>query len=374
MSYGASTSKSLSNSDTIDYCAEFEWPGNEGPQDLLSPVSESPVVPNTRSPHYPVAYNSGFLRLTVLSSSVLPRKAVALIDSFDEVSIGRDRCATPRLRLKELAVSKYHANIYWDSQNERWSLVDVGSTHGTHLVSPDSPAAKASGSISSQGYPITELTRLASPKTSSLPRVLSHLQHIIIGNTTLVVHMHEDRTPCDACAVTQQNMLHLDAPTKPKATVTHNGVGLNATESMRALKQNLLSRPSYSGSDTRPTQAPEIYTDRAQLRRQRFPGWREPQPHREPDAPQRISTRPYPRTQLQRTTQASGSTERKIESGAPSPIPLDNVGHKLLKKQGWVPGSALGTQSETGKGPLGLIEPLVPQSTTNRRGLGMHQP
>ncbi|KAL5634468.1 hypothetical protein ACGC1H_002505 [Rhizoctonia solani] len=377
MSHGSSTSKPSPNLDAISYCAELEWPGNDGLPSSSPIITESRVGSNTSS-HYPMAHNSGFLRLTVLSSSVLPRKAVALIDSFDEVSIGRDRCATPRLRLKELAVSKYHANIYWDSEIERWSLVDVGSTHGTHLVSPDTPDAKASGSISSQGYSITGLTRLAPPKTASLPRTLSHLQHIIVGGTTLVVHIHEDRIPCDACAITQCNILGLDAPTKSKTAATNSGAGLNATESIKALKRNILSRPSYSGRDTRPAHTSETYVDRAELRRQRFPGWREPQSHQQPDTPQRASPRPYPRTQLQHTVQhtvkAPEITRRRLESGTPSPIPLDNVGHKLLTKQGWVPGSALGSQSETGQGSFRLIEPLAPQSTTNRRGLGIHQP
>ncbi|KAJ1308048.1 hypothetical protein OPQ81_002115 [Rhizoctonia solani] len=374
MSHGPSNLESLVDSNAAGYHAEFEWPGGNGLQHSSSAVSGSEVASNTISPHYPITYNSGFLRLTVLSSSVLPSDAVALIDSFDEVSIGRDRCATPRLRLKELAVSKYHANIYWDSQTDCWSLVDVGSTHGTHLVSPDTAAFRTSGSISIQGYTVSELTRLSPPKTASLPRVLSHLQHIVIGSTTLVIHIHKDRVPCDACTITQHTMLDLAAPTKSKAVVTSNGDGLNATESLRALKRDLLSRPSYLGRNTGSNHTRETYVDRAELRRQRFPGWREPRPHPEPDAPQRVSSHPYPRTQLQRIIQLSNTTERGLESGAPSPISLDNVGHKLLTKQGWVPGSALGSHSETGQEPSGLIEPLALQSTTNRRGLGMHQP
>ncbi|KDN47823.1 hypothetical protein RSAG8_03243, partial [Rhizoctonia solani AG-8 WAC10335] len=287
MSHGSSTSKLSPNLDNVGYRAKFEWPGNDRPQDPSSAISEYRVMSNAGSSNYPMAPSCGFLRLTVLSSSVLPCKAVALIDSFDEVSIGRDRCATPRLRLKELAVSKHHANIYWDSQTERWSLVDVGSTHGTHLVSPETPTSKASGSISSQGYSITGLTRLAPPKTASLPRALSHLQHIIIGSTTLVVHIHEDRIPCDACVITQYSMLDLNAPTKSKTAVSNNEAGLNATESMKALKRNLLSRPSYSERDTRPAHTSETYVDRAELRRQRFPGWREPQSRRPSDASQR---------------------------------------------------------------------------------------
>ncbi|KAG9088563.1 hypothetical protein FS749_002062 [Ceratobasidium sp. UAMH 11750] len=182
--------------DLLSHQVEFEWPGEHeatlqprslcflGPQNRQSP---SAGLETSR-----VAHNSTFLRRTVLSSSVLPRRGVALIDSYDEVSIGRDRCKTPRLRLKEPAVSKYHANIYWDSHIQLWSLVDIGSTHGTNLVSPESPEAQLSGSISSLGYHLNKSTRLSPPKMSSLSRPLSRLQHIVIGGATLVVHIHLD--------------------------------------------------------------------------------------------------------------------------------------------------------------------------------------
>ncbi|CEL55891.1 hypothetical protein RSOLAG1IB_01903 [Rhizoctonia solani AG-1 IB] len=372
MSNGRSTSNLLPESDSAVYRPDFEWPGDGGPPDIFSTTLESQVLPHFGSQHYPIAHKSSFLRLIVLSSSVLPCKAVALFDSFEEVSIGRDRCATPRLRLKELAASKYHANIYWDTRTEHWSLVDVGSTHGTHLVSPETSVAKLSGSISNLGYTMTELTRLAPSKTASLPRTLSHLQHIIIGSTTLVVHIHDDRLPCDACTITQDNMLDLDVQTKSKVTNGSKGPEPNAAESMKALKRNLFSQPLYSGRDSRLADGREAYVNRAELRRQRFPGWREPQPKREPSVSKQVSSRPYPRINPAHIARTLGVSEQESKSNSPSPIPLDNVGHKLLTKQGWKPGSALGSHTETGEASSGLLEPLAPQSTTNRRGLGMH--
>ncbi|CAE6335132.1 unnamed protein product [Rhizoctonia solani] len=373
MSHDRSTSNLLPETSSFDYRPEFEWPGTDELPKPFSTTFEPQALPNSGSQRHPVAHNSSFLRLIVMSSSVLPSKAVALIDSFEEVSIGRDRCATPRLRLKELAVSKYHASIYWDSQTDHWSLVDVGSTHGTRLVSADTPLAKLSGSICNRGYTATELNRLAPPKTASLPRALSHLQHIIIGSTTFVVHIHDDRVPCDGCAITQENMLDLDARTKSKITTSNTGAGLNVTESMRTLKRNLLSQPLYSRRDLRSAHDPEVYVDRAELRRKRFPGWREAPPRREPVVSQQVPSRPYARMHPPQIIRTTGVLEQEPKSNVPSPIPLDNVGHKLLTKQGWKPGSALGSHTETGQAPSGLIEPLAPQSTTNRRGLGMHQ-
>lgn len=333
---------------SFDYCAELEWPGNDEAQPNPSSSQSLSDPPPSRAT---AARNSRFLRLTVLSSTVLSRRGIALIDSFDEVSIGRDRCATPRLRLKELAVSKYHASIYWDSQTSLWSLVDMGSTHGTHLISPDSPNAQASGSISSQGYTPSQSTRLSPPKTASLPRTLSHLQHIVIGGTTLVVHMHANQLPCDACAITGNNLIDLDAPIAKPETATNRESGA-ATKSLRVLKRNLLSRPSYAHERTRPDLTSETYIDRAELRRQRFPGWRDPKP---PGDTQIRARDPRP---------AAGKAP---DLNTATPISLDNVGHKLLMKKGWTPGSALGSQ------PGASAEPIVPQATANRRGLGMSQ-
>ncbi|KAF8738329.1 Forkhead associated domain, partial [Rhizoctonia solani] len=372
MSHGSSTSNILLDCGSLDYHPELEWPGTDELPKYISTVPDPQLLPKPGRQHYPVAHSSSFLRLVVLYSSTLPCKTVALIDSFEEVSIGRDRCATPRLRLKELAVSKYHANIYWDSRTQHWSLVDVGSTHGTHLISPDPSVTRISDPIGSQGYTMTELTRLAPPKSASLPNILSHLQRIVIGNTTLVVHIHEDRIPCDACTITQENILDLDASTRPKTNTSKIAGGINPAESMRSLKRNILSQPLYSRHDARSGNHSETYVDRAELRRQRFPGWREPQPRREPVVSQQTSSRPRLRKHSPHIVQAVGTLREVPKLETSSPIPLDNVGHKLLAKQGWKPGLALGSDTKTGQVRSGLLEPLAPQSTTNRRGLGMH--
>ncbi|KAB5591719.1 hypothetical protein CTheo_4833 [Ceratobasidium theobromae] len=360
-----------------DYCTEFEWPGgNEAQPRFVNVPDQQPLSESgTDLRHTRATRNSSFLRLTVLSSTVLSRRAIIIIDSFDEVSIGRDRCATPRLRLKELAASKYHASIYWDSQTGLWSLVDMGSTHGTYLISPDSPAARASGSISSQGYGAAQTARLSPPKTASLPRTLSHLQHIVIGGTTFVVHMHADQIPCDACAVTENNLVDLSAPiAKPEAKYKESEPC--ATSALKVLKRNLLSRPSYTVSARERTgqnHAMETYMDRAELRRQRYPGWRDPKPPKALDTSQDMQSHGHPRTRAQNDPRIVGIMDRNPELSVTAPISFNNVGHKLLMKQGWAPGSALGPHSESQVVSRGLLEPLTPQATANRRGLGMGQ-
>ena len=78
---------------------------------------------------------TSILRLVVKSSAVLPSKRrVAILDTKTEVQIGRDRPIsqdTPRIRLKELEVSKFHATLYWNSEHERWA---AGNSDGDDIV------------------------------------------------------------------------------------------------------------------------------------------------------------------------------------------------------------------------------------------------
>lgn len=83
------------------------------------------------------------LRLVVLSSAFIPSpQAIASVDPASPLSIGRDRCHTPRLRLKEIEVSKAHAVVFWmneglenygAAEGEGWAIADSGSTHGTFV-------------------------------------------------------------------------------------------------------------------------------------------------------------------------------------------------------------------------------------------------
>lgn len=69
------------------------------------------------------------LRLVVRESTVLEVGHVAMIDpSEDSVQFGRDRSDSstpPRIRIKEMEVSKVHAVFFCD--DGQWSLVDLGS-------------------------------------------------------------------------------------------------------------------------------------------------------------------------------------------------------------------------------------------------------
>jgi len=47
------------------------------------------------------------------------------------------------------------------------------------------------------------------------------------------------------------------------------------------------------------------------------------------------------------------------------PIPENNIGNKMLRNMGWLPGTSLGNQS-----PSNLLTPIVAVKRPNRIGLG----
>lgn len=140
---------------------EQVWPGN-GTDDEDEASKPDPFA---RAP---------LLRLVVSKRpdpSVLPpAQTVASLDPSEPVSIGRDKSFERRIRLRELAVSKVQATLFWalDPETEDggyWAIVDNGSTHGTFISSDRS------------GREI----RLSEPKVASVPHRLHHLECVAIS-------------------------------------------------------------------------------------------------------------------------------------------------------------------------------------------------
>lgn len=135
------------------------------PEEQVWPDEEEPSLQDLHA-------KTPLLRLVLAGpSSLIPSpQAVALIDPAEPVSIGRDKSYTPRIRLKELAVSKHHATVAWiearvcDGRSEGyWGLVDSASTHGTFLGRPE------------LGKEIKE-ERLSETKVASSAHELKHLE------------------------------------------------------------------------------------------------------------------------------------------------------------------------------------------------------
>lgn len=337
-----------------DYDPAFEYPGDiEVSQHAPQPCRSSPSPPAAS-----VGNNTTVFRLIALHSSVLARsKRVAALDGYTEVSIGRDVTTSARVRLKEMAVSKFHASIYWDGARREWGIVDMGSMHGTFVRSAHDPSTSAAAS--QQAPPGT---RLSAPRKASMPRVLRHLDEIRIGGTTFLVHEHLTGRPCSDCTIDADAEIPLfsshgsrkinisgDEQSRKRKYTTHDGER-DAKKSMAKLRSSLLSR--HALPSPLPSVSNAAYKDRSARRREFHP---------EPRVPS------LPAASL---PTASRSDPQPIpipppRAPSPPPVPSSNIGHKLLLLQGWNPGTILGEDPDNG-----LLEPLNISANPPRAGLG----
>lgn len=306
------------------------------------------------------------LRLRVLQTSILHKDLnLAVLDAYAETQFGRDVASqgsdTPRIRLKEMPVSKLHAAVFWDKARREWAVVDMGSKHGTFLQSARQPGA--------------EPVRLSPPRMASIPRALHHLDRLIIGSTTFLCHIHEDRTPCAECTSTDQGVIPLFAVPKESnrvvekrpsdvAEMTHAKEARDAKKALTSLKRTLLARldPHHESPSTS-TRPPTSYIDRSARRRAMHPTSQ----LGSPGVQSSRSSSPGPVRSSREPSQTPSSAER------PAPLPEHNVGRRLLMKQGWQPGTWLGSATDDrgdGSG-TGLVEPLEVRATAHRAGIGM---
>lgn len=358
------------------YSPAIEWPGDSDYTPELLPYDDTTAYepnPDTSTP-------SLSLRLLVQQTAILRRnQRIALADGYSQIEVGRDIAATgsdtPRIRLKEMEVSKLHATIYWNEDRTQWSIVDMGSKHGTFIQSSATPPPSTSSSLAldEKGF------RLSAPRVASMPRVLHHLDRLTIGGTTFTIHIHENRTPCTTCSPKADEEIPLflhrtlgaptDASTNKKRKLDVVSVantsdptatrGRDPRKALAMLKRTLLSSknpapvPSGSGSGSR-----SQYVDRSARRRALHPDLHSTAATSGSASADR-STANVP------SPSASAPT---TPPPPPAPLSATNIGHRLLLKQGWQPGTALGEGLGDGGG---LVVPLDPPSTVGRAGIGV---
>lgn len=370
------------------YHPAFEWPvESSATQEDSAYLKTLSPPPTGKSPS-----TTSILRLLVTQTSILPRKQKVIIpDGYAELQFGRDVAPpgseTPRIRLKEMEVSKVHATVYWDKELRAWSIVDMGSKHGTFVRSF---IINSRDRISLDARPGEDIKgmRLSLCRTASIPRRLYHLDSVTIGSTTFVVHVHEDQLPCIECTAgvarevplfsvsRQEDAVSASKRSRDAAGIDHGFAAGSARDHKKVLtmlKHSLLSRHDgeapgdVSSSDTH-------YVDRSARRRALHPASR-------PDAPgtpNGISTPMYQPYQLlvapvdALPPPTSTSRPPAVEPAAVSvPLSENNVGHRLLMKQGWQPGKALGLPNESNGEPGGLTQPIEVSAYARRAGLGM---
>ena len=329
------------------YDPGLEWPGDEN-----SAEHDGQLAPSASQS----SHSSSTFRLIVRTTSVLPRtQTLAVIEGYPEVQIGRDVAppgsVTPRIRLKEMEVSKLHATIYWDNGRTEWGLVDMGSKHGTFHN------RRHSGTTSE-----TRGSRLSSPRVASIPRYLQHLDALSVGGTTFVVHIHDDGLPCSECSRgddneiplfltgTSANPAHGKRKRDEESAYLPSDKAKSPKKALSLLKKSLLSQ--------RPVERPNSSTstawvDRSARRRAMHPP--------SPPLSRRQSPLPTP------THPAPQKTPVTSTPSMPEPVSSNNIGYRMLAKQGWTPGTSLGITSDDTQH---VLEPVTVSSTSNRAGIG----
>jgi len=348
----------LSTSEDNSYDPSYEWPEESPAFSCPDSGTSSSSQPRdkTSRPHQPS------FRLIVLRSSILSStQKLAIIDGYSEVQFGRDIAPAgsmaPKIRLKEMEVSKLHATAYWDRSRQEWGVVDMGSMHGT-FVRPVSTVGDDRG------------VRLSPSRQASIPRTLKHMDRLTIGGTTFLVHMHQDQLPCEECSLIGKEEIPLFPASKPakvarcdrsspEAVCSSTVLSKDPKKALTLLKHSLLARHHGSGPRPNPhvdSSAP--YVDRSARRRALMPVAHS-------DA--RISSpTPWSEPASRPKTPATDPI-----SEPPMPLPPSNVGHRLLMKQGWEPGTALGSELDKKGDRIGLVQPLEASTRLPRGGLGL---
>ena len=307
-----------------------------------------------------------------ITKPVLPRaQKLAIIDGYMEVEIGRDLPPAgsdkPRIRLKDMEVSKLHATIYWDITRHEWAIVDMGSKHGTFVLSHAGSVTPTPGSANED----QKGQRLSLPRTSSVPRQLRHLDRLFVGSTTFLIHIHDDCLPCSDCtsgggdeiplSSTQQSATGFSASNKRKrdsALEPPSVSSSNPKEALSVLKRSLLSRHGGSSSSGKGS-----YVDRSARRRALHPDTTPGVPQEQGTVGIRLTSPSLP----------TPPPEPPRPPSPPAPLTSSNIGHRLLMKQGWTPGTALRAPSSTtddAVSSIDLVSPLEPKARASRAGLG----
>ncbi|XP_020559240.1 angiogenic factor with G patch and FHA domains 1 isoform X2 [Oryzias latipes] len=251
------------------------------------------------------------VRVTVVRSPVLQVGTLFIITADSTATFGREKDMDHAVRIPEMGVSKFHAEVYFDQEHQAYMLVDQGSQNGT----------------------VINGNRILQPKTKSEPRPLMHGDEVKMGETVLSFHIHSGTDTCDGCEPGQV-MAHLSKHKREDPP----GPGL-AKEDKESLRQKELKQmkakyglQSTEYEETKSMKNPK-YRDRAESRRQ--------------------------------TVGSEGAFQR---DDAPASVHEEisevNKGRKMLEKMGWKKGEGLGKEG------TGMKDPIELKIRKSQSGLG----
>ncbi|ORZ18924.1 hypothetical protein BCR42DRAFT_411857 [Absidia repens] len=276
-------------------------------------------------------------RLVVIESTVVPVGQVTVMDA-NGATIGRDKKEwdTRRMRLRDMQVSKYHCQLFYDQDKHAFAITDVGSQNGTLLNGE----------------------RLSPAKTSSRPFELKNGDELTLGTTVLQVHLHDHGWPCQQCQTSATSTTTISAVAAAEPTSHGSSEGQEQKQqrltkpatTKKQWQKQLLQKYDDDTSNTTDQQRHQQqsrqqrqYIDRAQLRRERDPA--------------EVDNEHY----HQRRTTAINNEPDAVDLETP----VQGKGYDMLRKMGWQSGQGMGMNQQ------GIVEPLAPKSTPNERaGLG----
>ncbi|XP_053444188.1 angiogenic factor with G patch and FHA domains 1 [Nycticebus coucang] len=256
------------------------------------------------------------IRVIVIRSPVLQTGSLFIITAVNPATIGREKDMEHTLRIPEVGVSKFHAEIYFDHDLQSYVLVDQGSQNGT----------------------IVNGKQILQPKTKCDPYVLEHGDEVKIGETVLSFHIHPGSDTCDGCEPGQVRA-HLRLDKKDESFVgpalTKEEKDLERRKELKKIRVKYgLQNTDYE--DEKALKNPK-YKDRAGKRREQI---------------------------------GSEGTFQRDDAPASvhSEITDSNKGRKMLEKMGWKKGEGLG------KDGGGMKTPIQLQLRRTHAGLGTGKP
>ncbi|XP_058614937.1 angiogenic factor with G patch and FHA domains 1 isoform X2 [Onychostoma macrolepis] len=291
---------------------EGEITESDGEKELSSASSSSsssasPVQPEHDSPESEMETQMQeeawppCVRVTVVRSPVLQTGTLFILTADTIATIGREKDMNHAIRIPEMGVSKSHAEVYFDQEQQCYMLIDQGSQNGTVLNG----------------------NRILQPKVRCDPCPLTHGDEVKMGETVLSFHIHMGTDTCDGCEP-GQIIAHLSRHKKDDIS---GAVLSKEDKELQRQKELKMMKVKYGlkSSDYEEQKALKNsrYKDRAENRRQ--------------------------------TVGSEGTFQR---DDAPASVHVEigdeNKGRQMLEKMGWKRGEGLGKDGAGIKDPIQL--------------------
>ncbi|XP_051960046.1 angiogenic factor with G patch and FHA domains 1-like [Xyrauchen texanus] len=298
-----------------------ESDGEKEPSSQSLSSSASPVQPEHDSPERDTETQMQkeawppCVRVTVVRSPVLQTGTLFIFTADTVATIGREKDMNHAIRIPEVGVSKSHAEVYFDQEQQCYMLIDQGSQNGT----------------------VINGNRILQPKVPCDPCPLTHGDEVKMGETVLSFHIHTGMDTCDGCEPGQV-IAHLNRHKREENSGILTGSVLSKEDKeIQRQKELKMMKVKYglknSDYEEQKTLKNSKYKDRAENRRH--------------------------------TVGSEGAFQR---DDAPASVHVEigdeNKGRQMLEKMGWKRGDGLG------KDGAGMKDPIQLQLRKAQSGLG----